>query len=150
MLWGSDASEFMTGDVKLFGDDILICKDPVFDYLYLSRGEEHKQMTKQCLEVIFSSIAVVTKRLLEDHMEGVKYWNKEQDEDFRNETKNAEKSNVKAERDFGMLDYQIKLKPKATDFAIEGMIMFKANKTGDWRGKLSDEKRVKFLEIARK
>ena len=46
MLWGSDASEFMTGDVKLFGDDILISKDCVFDYLYLSRGEEHEQMTK--------------------------------------------------------------------------------------------------------
>ena len=150
MLWGSDASEFMTGDVKLFGDDILISKDCVFDYLYLSRGEEHEQMTKQCLEIIFSGFAVVTKRLLEDHIEGGRFWNKEQDKDFRNETKNVEKSNVKAERDFGMLDYQMKLKPKATDFAIEGIIMFKANKTGDWRGKLTDEKRMKFLEIARK
>ena len=41
-----------------------------------------------------------------------------------------------------MLDYQKKLKSKDTDFAIEGIIMFKANKTGDWR--------VKFLEIVGK
>ena len=75
---------------------------------------------------------------------------KERDEDFRNETKNVEKSHGKAERDFGMLDYQMKLKPKATYFAIEGRIMFKANKTDDWRGKLTDGKRMKFLEIARK
>ena len=37
----------------------------------------------------------------------MKFWNKEQDEDLRNEAKNVEKSNAKAERDFGMLDYQI-------------------------------------------
>eukprot|EP00112_Aurelia_sp_Birch-Aquarium-sp1_P002389 Seg1263.2 transcript_id=Seg1263.2/GoldUCD/mRNA.D3Y31 product="hypothetical protein" protein_id=Seg1263.2/GoldUCD/D3Y31 len=150
MLWGSDASEFMTGDVKLFGDDILINKDCIYEYLYLAKGEEHEQMTKQCLEIIFSGFAVVTKRLLEDHMEGGKFWNKDQDQAFRKETKNVEKSNVKSERDFGMLDYQMKLKPKATDFAIEGIIMFKANKTGDWREKLTNEKRKKFLEIARK
>ena len=41
-----------------------------------------------------------------------------------------------------MLDYQKKLKSKATDFAIEGIIMFKANKTGEWK--------VKFLEIVGK
>ena len=41
-----------------------------------------------------------------------------------------------------MLDYQKKLKSKATDFAIEGIIMFKDNKTAEWR--------VKFLEIVGK
>ena len=55
---GSDPSE-------LFGDDILISKDCVFDYLYLSRGEEHEQTTKQCLEIIISGFAIVRKRLLE-------------------------------------------------------------------------------------
>ena len=82
-------------------------------------------------------------------MEGGKFWNKEQDEDFKNETKKVKKSNVKPERDFGMLDYQMKLKPKVTDFAIEGIIMFKAKKTSDWRGKFTNEKRMKFLEIER-
>ena len=150
ILWGSDASEFMSCDIKLFGDDILVNKDRVFEHLFLPRDEEHEQMTKQCLEIIFSGFAAVTKRLLGDHMEGGKFWGKEKDQAFRKETKNVEKSNVKSERDFGMLDYQMKLKPKATDFAIEGIIMFKANKTGDWREKLSEEKKSKFLEIARK
>ena len=42
------------------------------------------------------------------------------------------KTNVCTKRDLGMLDYRMKLKPKATDFAIEGLIMFKANSTARW------------------
>eukprot|EP00112_Aurelia_sp_Birch-Aquarium-sp1_P011988 Seg2516.4 transcript_id=Seg2516.4/GoldUCD/mRNA.D3Y31 product="hypothetical protein" protein_id=Seg2516.4/GoldUCD/D3Y31 len=44
----------------------------------------------------------------------------------------------------------MKLKPKATDSAIEGLLMFKANKTADWRVNLSEEKRAKMMEVARK
>ena len=48
---------------------------------------------------------------------------------------------MSAEREFGMLDYLMKLKPKATDFAVKGLITFKANNTSDWRSKLFEEKR---------
>ena len=77
-------------------------------------------------------------------------WEKGGDESFREETKSVGKSNVSAERDFGMLDYLMKLKPKATDFAVEGLIIFKANNTSDWRSKLSEEKRERLMEVARK
>ena len=55
------------------------------------------------------------------------------------------KTNTRAERDFGMLDYQMKLKPKATDFAIEGVLMFKLNNADQWRDKLTEEKKKAFL-----
>ena len=49
-----------------------------------------------------------------------------------------------------MLDYKMTLKPKATDFAIEGLVMFKVNKTSDWRSKLSKEQLDNFIEVARR
>ena len=106
-------------------------------------------MTKQCLEIIFSGFVVVTRRLLEDHLKGGVLADKAEDDEFRAETKSVKKANTRAERDFGMLDYQIKLKPKAIDFAIEGVLMFKLDNTDQWRDKLTEEKRKLFLDAAR-
>ena len=91
---------------------------------------------------------MVTKRPLGYHLKGGSLWQKRSDESFREETKSVGKSNVSAERDFGMLDYLMNLKPKATDFAVERLIyvciichikiyiqattiMFKGNNTSD-------------------
>eukprot|EP00112_Aurelia_sp_Birch-Aquarium-sp1_P013961 Seg299.3 transcript_id=Seg299.3/GoldUCD/mRNA.D3Y31 product="hypothetical protein" protein_id=Seg299.3/GoldUCD/D3Y31 len=148
--WASDATEFMKGNVQVFDGKVDVHKDDIFDYLILPRGGEFDGLTKQCLEVIFSGFTVVTKRLLGDHLKGGVLWDKSSDKNFMEETKSVKKSNVLAERDFGMLDHLMKLKPKATDFAIEGLLMFKANKTADWRANLSEEKRAKMMEVARK
>ena len=148
--WASDATEFMKGNVKVFDGRVDIHKDEVFDCLILPRDEDFDGLTKQCLEVIFSGFTVVTKRLLGDHLKGGVLWDKSSNKNFMEETESVKKSNVLAERDFGMLDYLMKLKPKATDFAIEGLLMFKANKTADWRANLSEEKRAKMMEVARK
>ena len=129
----------------LWGSDVEIHKDKIFDYLFSPRDEVFEDLTKQCLEVIFSGFLVVTKRLLGDHLKGGSLSQEGGDESFREETKSVGKSNVSAERDFGMLDYLMKLKPKAT-----GLIMFKANNTSDWRSKLTEEKRERLMKVARK
>ena len=59
-------------------------------------------------------------------------------------------TNIDPERDFGMLDHLIKLKPKALDLAYEGNIMYARNKTSGWRDKLSKEKLDKALDFAKK
>eukprot|EP00112_Aurelia_sp_Birch-Aquarium-sp1_P004645 Seg1526.2 transcript_id=Seg1526.2/GoldUCD/mRNA.D3Y31 product=Spindlin-4 protein_id=Seg1526.2/GoldUCD/D3Y31 len=86
--------------------------------------------------------------MLEDHLKGGLLDSK--DDELREESKSVQKSNVLSERDFGMLDHLMKMKPKATDMAIEGLIMFKVNDTAEWRSKLSKEQRTNFMEIARK
>ena len=103
--WVIDAFDFMHGNVDVF-KEFDIHKNKVYDYLFKSTGEEYDNLTKQCLEVIFSGFSVLTERLLKDHLMGGNLWNKDIDEDFRKETVSVDKSNVKAERDFGMLDYQ--------------------------------------------
>ena len=78
-------------------------------------------------------------------------WEKQNNEEFREEKESGKKTNVCAERNFGVLDYQMKLKPKATDFAIEGRIMFKAsNNTARWIQELCEEKRNLLTDVAGK
>ena len=152
LLWSADASQFINGEVNIFGNEVKVHKDEVFEYLFLSGSEEFDELTKQCLELIFNGFLSVTKRLLKDHLkeEDGMLWEKQSNEEFREETKSMKKTNVCEERDFGMLDYQMKLKPKATDFAIEGLIMFKANNTARWIRELSEETRNLLMDVARK
>ena len=41
--------------------------------------------------------------------------------------------NADPERDFGMLDRLMRVKPKALDLVYEGVIMSRKNKTAKWR-----------------
>ena len=54
-----------------------------------------------------------------------------------------------AEFNFGMLDRFKKLKPKALEVTVEGMIMYQSNKTKDWRANLSEEQLEKKMKNAR-
>ena len=59
-------------------------------------------------------------------------------------------TNADPERDFGMLDRLMRIKPKALDLVYEGVIMFRKNKTAKWRDLLSEENLAKAIECARK
>ena len=59
-------------------------------------------------------------------------------------------TNASAERDFGMLDRLMRIKPKALDMVYEGIIMFSTNKTSTWRDKLSHDQLETAMEAARK
>ena len=111
-------------------------------------SQEIELMTKQCLEIIFGGFEVVTERMLFDHTENGKYGT--EDMQLREETKSVATTNIDPERDFGMLDRLMKLKPKALDLAYEGNIMYVRNKTSEWRDKLSKEKLDKVLDFPKK
>ena len=92
-------------------------------------NEEIDQSTIQCLESIFGSF-VVSKQMLKYHLKGGKY--AERSRELMIEVKLISTTNAEAERDFGMLDGFKKLKPRALDLTIEGIIMYSRNKTGSW------------------
>ena len=69
--------------------------------------------------------------MLFDHTENGKYGT--EDMQLREETKRVATTNIDPERDFGMLDRLMKLKPKALDLAYKGNIMYVRNKTSEWR-----------------
>ena len=58
--------------------------------------------------------------------------------------------NADPERDFGMLDRLMRVKPKALDLVYEGVILFRKNKTAKWGDQLSEENLGKAMECARK
>ena len=67
-------------------------------------------------------------------------------ERLNDEAKNVVATNADPERDFGMLDRLMKIKPKALDLVYEGIIMFNRNKTAEWRNNLRPEKLKVVME----
>ena len=95
-----DAKEFMLGNV-IFFENVELSKDDVYNSLILASnilGES----TKQCLEIIFGSLCIITRRMLDDHLEDGKYSNSIQQ--LTKETFSVCTTSSIAERSFAMLD----------------------------------------------
>ena len=114
----------------------------------ITPNELINDMTKQALEVIFSRLAVVTRRMLHDHVGDGKFANGRNDQELLKETESVNTTNVETEQDFGKLDKLMKLKPKALDIVHESTIMFTRNKTSQWRDKRSEENLKKAMNFA--
>ena len=72
-----------------------------------------------------------------EHLIGGRY--SEPNEELRRESMGVPTTNANPERDFGILDRLMKLKPKALDIIYEGMIMFTRNNTCKWKDSISRE-----------
>ena len=59
-------------------------------------------------------------------------------------------ANAVHERDFGLLDRLMRIKPKALDFVYEGLIVSSKSKTNLWRDQLSKEQLEMAMESARR
>ena len=100
-------------------------------------------MLKQCPELLFVGFVSVTEKMLSDHLVDGKY--ADPNEDLRRESKAVPVTNANPERDFGMLDRLMKLKPKVLEIVYKGMIMFTRN---NWRECLSKEDLAKAMKFA--
>ena len=96
------------------------------------------------LELICCSFVMITNRLLGEHVIDDVYAGNE------SESKGVPKTNTSVERDFGMLDRVMRIKPSASNYALESVIMYKKNNTGKWLKEMDEDKRKKFMEMARK
>lgn len=59
---------------------------------------------------------------------------------LRGKLKAVVKSNESSETDLSVLDYLMMAKSKATSIALEGMLMFKKNRTLEWLSSLDKQK----------
>ena len=105
------------------------------------------ESTKQCLDIIFGSLCIVTRRILYDHLKNGKYANP--CEQLYKETVSVSTTNSIAEHNFGMIDRLIREKPNANMIKYEAIIMNRSNKTSEWRKNLSPEKRSLMMKWAR-
>jgi len=139
-----DASRILKDDVVFF-PDFPISKDVVFEKL-IRPSKVFDEGTKQCLEILFGSFSIITKRMLHDHLQGGKYVCSEE---LSKVSFGVSKTNSISERDFGMLDRLIREKPNANQITLEAIIMTRTNKMSSWRDSLTEEKRKKIMEWAR-
>ena len=140
-----DSSRILNNNVEFF-PGIPVSKDDVFEFL-IKPSEKFDEGTKQCLEILFGSFSIITKRMLHDHLKGGKY--DDCSEDLRKVSTSVLKTNAVSERDFGMLDRLIREKPNANQITLEAIIMTQTNKTSALRDSLPEEKRKRMMEWAR-
>ena len=66
-------------------------------------------MTKQCLEIVFGGLKMITRQMLHDHLDG-KYGQADNlNCDICPQTKSVATANVESERDFALLDRLMKI-----------------------------------------
>ena len=90
----------MLGNV-IFFENVELSKDDVYNSLILP-SNILDESTKQCLEIIFGSLCIITRRMLDDHLEDGKYSNSIQQ--LTKETFSVCTTSSIAERSFAMLD----------------------------------------------
>ena len=122
-----NASNFVKGEKSFFPE--FVHKDNIY-FKLVKQNEIMDKPTIQCLEIVFSFFVRVSEQMLKDHLQGVKY--DAQSVDLISKSKLTPTTNAEAECDIGMLDILKKLKPRALDLTIEGMVMFSKNNTKDW------------------
>ena len=141
--WSVDASEVLTGNVRVF-EDIEVNTDDVFKKL-VEQIEFWDGVTKQILELIFGAFAVKTKSMLSDHLQGGRY--DQPSPAVRKQTTGVLKTNIVPERDFGILDHLVAANPNATTIAYVGINMLIMNDSRGWREQLDPDKRAKLMEL---
>ena len=144
-----NATEFLNGNVLFFHEfeDALMNKDHIYDRL-MEKSDEFDELTKQLLEILFGSFAIITKRMLHDHLEGGKY--DQPSDTLIEESESSPNENVFTESNFGCLDRLMREKPNANEITLESIIMCKSNKTQLWRDSLNDTEREKWMNWAKK
>ena len=103
-----DCSKILRGES--FCDPSFITRDECLIKLLEPCDEQTQLMTKQCLEIVFGGLKMVTRQMLHDHLDDGKYGQaKNLDCDIWSQTKSVATTNVESERDFGMLDRLMKI-----------------------------------------
>ena len=125
--WSEDASEVVHGEVRMF-HHVKVEVDSVYDSLV--KPCENDAACKEVLQCMFGVYVKLGRRMLESQISGGMF--EVMDEQMMYETRSAPRTNVNVERDFGMFDRLLREKPRATEYAIESLIMCRKNRMSEW------------------
>ena len=144
--WGHDASSIFEGD-QLFMD-IPIHKDEIYESLFADADPELDSLTQMCLKLLSHGIMLILDRQARDQLPNGKY--ADPSSALAEQTKSVPKTNTVSERDFGSLDFLLRMKPAASTLCYESVILWTNNKTSEWLNSLEPEEKVQVLDHARK
>ena len=138
------SSSLVDGSARPFPDAVLKV-DSMFDSLVTPHNNDG--LTQTILQILCTTFAMYSERLLADHMEGGRY--AEPSASLRTEVASVPKTNRVSEADFRQLDRLLREKPNASLIALEGTMLFANNKSADWLRAKSQKERDAIITSAR-
>ena len=143
--WSADPAPLLDGTARPFLSAHVDCSDHVLSRLL--EPADSDSVTSELLKVLCSTLGTFTARLLSDHLPGGAFHSPTPS--LQSEASSVAKTNAISERDFAQLDRLLREKPNASTLAIEGMVMYSNNKTGEWLQSKTAEERAAILRTAR-
>ena len=145
--WSTDASPLLEG-ATLFDEEVVpIHRDELFDSLFQEQSVQLETLTQEALEIIFNSWIILFERQAQDQLPGGKYASPSSEQ--LEQAANVPATNMASERDFGVFDLLLHLKPAARLISHEALVMWTNNKTIAWLNSLSPEEKEKCMADAR-
>ena len=144
--WSTDASPLLDG-ASLFDKDVPIHRDDMFDSLFQEQSVQLETLTQEALGFVFNSWIILFERQAQDQLPGGKYATPSSEQ--LAQAANVPATNMASERDFGVFDLLLHLKPAARLISHEALVMWTNNKTTAWLNSLSPEDKEKCMADAR-
>eukprot|EP00117_Sycon_ciliatum_P018783 scpid72752/ scgid17234/ len=144
--WSTDSSDILDGTARPFPTAVVAMADPVLSCLLEKHSSD--ECTLEILQVLCTSFAIFTARLLADHLPGGRYHKPEAE--VVEECVSVPNTNAISERDFAQLDRLLRQKPAASTIALDGMIAYANNRTAEWLNAKDEEEQASILANARR
>ena len=139
--WSQDASPLLEGET-LFNEEVVpIHRNEMYESLFKEQSEQLETFTQKALEIIFNSWIILFERKAQDQLPGGKYATPSPE--LLAQAANVPATNMASERDFGVFDLLLHLKPAARLISHEALILWTNNKTTSWLNSLSPEDKQK-------
>lgn len=145
--WSQDASPLLEGET-LFNEEVVpIHRNEMYESLFKEQSEQLETFTQKALEIIFNSWIILFERKAQDQLPGGKYATPSPE--LLAQAANVPATNMASERDFGVFDLLLHLKPAARLISHEALVLWTNNKTTSRLNSLSPEDKQMCMAEAR-
>ena len=145
--WSQDASPLLEGET-LFNEEVVpIHCNEMYESLFKEQSEQLETFTQKALEIIFNSWIILFERKAQDQLPGGKYATPSPE--LLAQAANVPATNMASERDFGVFDLLLHLKPAARLISHEALVLWTNNKTTSRLNSLSPEDKQMCMAEAR-
>jgi hypothetical protein len=121
-----------------------VIQDTVF--ANLTEASSNDLQTKVLLQTLCKKCLLVMDRQLQTQLPGGAFW--DPDANLQKAAASCPSTNISGERKFAMSDQEMLRARNAKIGFVEGKVMFRANKTGDWLDGKSNEEKILQTDLA--
>lgn len=124
--WSQDTSPLLEGET-LFDEQVVpIHRDEMYESLFKEQSVQLETLPQEALEIIFNSWIILFERQAQDQLPGRKYASPSPE--LLAQAANVPATDMASERDFGVFDLLLHLKPAASLIYHEALVLWTNNK----------------------